>query len=67
MDHLHLPSAWKSRQQQEGIVKEEREGQDQTIIGPKYDEEPALQSRKHKPDTTSSLKASSGATEGVLD
>ena len=47
--------------------KHERQGHDWTVIGPKYNEEPALRSRRHKPDTTLSLKASSGATEGVLD
>ena len=43
------------------------EVKNQTIVNPEYDEEPALQRRRHKPDTTSSLKASSEATEGVLD
>ena len=67
MDRSHLPGAWKSRRQQEGIIKVERGGQNRTVVNLKYDEEPALQSRRHKPDTTSSLKESSGATEGVLD
>ena len=29
----------------EGVIKAEREGQGRTVIRPKYDEEPALQSR----------------------
>src|SRR4051812_46776862 len=67
MDHSHSPSAWKSRRGQVGIVKAEREDHGQTIVCPKDDEETTLQRRRHKPDTTSSLKASSGAHKGVLD
>ena len=67
MDRSHSPDAWKSRRQQEGIIKAEHGGQNRTVINPEYGEEPTLQSRRHKLDTTSSLKASSGATEGVLD
>src|SRR5215216_4304685 len=37
------------------------------VIGPDYNEELAMQSRRHEPNTTLSLKESSGATEGVLD
>ena len=37
------------------------------VIGSDHNGEPALQSRRHEPYITSSLKASSGATEGVLD
>ena len=50
-----------------GGDRKSHRGYRQIIIGPDYNEELALQSRRHGPNITSSLKASSGATEGVLD
>ena len=63
---VHIHTAHGNRSVDRGNRKR-RQDYHKIVIGPNYNEEPALQSRRHEPNTTSSLKASLGATEGVLD